>query len=1793
MKKTLPTAPSNRAVFYTKTLLVFLFCIGFSKATHAQVATTYAFSQTDTGLTYVPITGGTVYATATFPTTFVDTAPASVALGFTFTFNGANYTNVTITDNGYVTFGGTLPLATDYTPISSSTTFNGAISGFSQNLRSASNNAAYITPNPNITSTVRYQTIGLAPNRIFVVQYEDVVRTTRTGLLNFQILLYEGTNVIEILYNTFNPNTPTGLAGLANGQVGLRGATSADFNNRLLTTTNWTATQPGITNGDVIILRGTSPATFNADVTRFRWTPSNCLAPTALTAVLLGDNSTANFSWTAPIIPPAGGYDWEVRTAGNPGTGGAFASGNTASTSVAIPGLQVGTTYYFYVKSNCSSTWLPVNVAPSTITLTPVCAIATIPYTQNFESVTAPAIPACNSTVTPTGPAFATVDNTSANFFGFNNKNLTTVGDIAKNCWYFTQAIDFPAAGDYRLSYKYGGTRQQTFFQQKMRVFYGSVASVAGMTTQLADHPDIKNSPLTNVINFTVTTPGTYYIGFYGYANATNGSLQLDDISVAVSSCRPPTALTVPPAQITSNSALVSWTPPSSAPSEGYQYFLSTSNTSPVNTTTPTGTVAPGVTVVSLSGLNSSTTYYVWVRSNCGGSDVSSWSSVASFFTLFQPTYCLPSGNGNPQDPNGIINVTMGTINNTTGIELNNYGNYSNLSTNVIRGTTIPTSITFGTGFTYNTNIWVDWNNDGDFDDAGESVYTGESAAPNPSTLNASFAVPIGQPLGTIRLRIGSIDSPTFTGGALTPCRIGAYQAFEDYTIKVIDAPPALTISGVSTAICSGDTSSNISITSPLSNFDVYSWSPTSGVNLVSPGVYNFNPTTSTTYVLTGTQTSGSFLSNVVNYTVTVKPTPTPIVVTPASATICQNATTTQLLSATGGIISGAIVSGVSENFNSGPGGYTTVNNSTNTSTGPAISPLAAWTLRNSPFTTTTAPQTISSNDNSQYYMSDSDLQGFDGSTRTELISPVFDLSTYSDASLSFWHFYRAWSNGSARVQISTNGGSTYTDLVTYTTTTVGGANSFANQILSLNAYTGMGMNNLRLRFFYSTNFGYRWAVDNVVVSGTSTSNVTWTPPANLFTDAAGLVSYTAGTPASNVYVKTTGSASLSFTASATGAGCTVNTVVPVTVTPVSGGAPSPLTQLIACTAAAANITITGFSGTVTKWQYSSSPTFASGIVDIPGSNSPTLLSAQIGTLSATRYYRAEVTNGSCVHYSTIASISINSATWNGTIWSNGTGPSNTISAEFQGNYSSAANLNACSVLVTSGNVIFNVGHTFTVQTNVRVLGGSLTFEDESSLYQVQDVANGVGVFSGGNTGNINYRRVTTPLFRFDYTYWSTPVHPQTLIAVSPLTPFSLFYEYNSGINNWQYINPTNTMIPAKGYIFRAPNNYPPGLPDLTPAQPYTAPFSGVPNNGTITLPVAGGASQLNLLGNPYPSALSADAFLLDPANAATLSGTIYLWTHNTPISNNIYTGSDYAIYNYMGGTVGGEPTVAATNPGVNNEIPNGKIASGQGFFIKGLSSGVATFKNSMRIAGNNDQFFRMSSNSTTTSTPEKHRYWLEISNTQGAFKQVLVGYVDDATLGLDRLYDGEMVDVGNVVTLYTLVDDTKLTIQGRPTFAVTDTVPLGYKSTIVGSYSIHLSMFDGLFETQNVYLEDTLLGVIHDLRQSDYTFTTEIGSFDTRFVLRYTTESLGTDNPIFNENTVVVYKNQQGLHVSSGNVMMENVTIFDIRGRQIAVQKHVGDTETVFTTLPSTQQVLLVKITSVDGVVVTKKVVY
>lgn len=83
----------------------------------------------------------------------------------------------------------------------------------------------------------------------------------------------------------------------------------------------------------------------------------------------------------------------------------------------------------------------------------------------------------------------------------------------------------------------------------------------------------------------------------------------------AFTTCDGPTNLTYVSAN---DGGTLSWTAPANAPASGYEYYYSTSATPPTANTTPTGSVAAGVTSVTLTGLPIGTTYYFWVRSNCG-----------------------------------------------------------------------------------------------------------------------------------------------------------------------------------------------------------------------------------------------------------------------------------------------------------------------------------------------------------------------------------------------------------------------------------------------------------------------------------------------------------------------------------------------------------------------------------------------------------------------------------------------------------------------------------------------------------------------------------------------------------------------------------------------------------------------------------------------------------------------------------------------------------------------------------------------------------------------------------------------------------------------------------------------------------------------------------------------------------------------------------------------------------------------------------------------------------------------
>ncbi|MBF4467599.1 T9SS sorting signal type C domain-containing protein [Flavobacterium sp. LC2016-12] len=531
--------------------------------------------------------------------------------------------------------------------------------------------------------------------------------------------------------------------------------------------------------------------------------------------------------------------------------------------------------------------------------------------------------------------------------------------------------------------------------------------------------------------------------------------------------------------------------------------------------------------------------------------------------------------------------------------------------------------------------------------------------------------------------------------------------------------------------------------------------------------------------------------------------------------------------------------------------------------------------------------------------------------------------------------------------------------------------------------------------------------------------------------------------------------------------------------------------------------------------------------------------------------------------------------------------PSNTTAITISSNTTLQTDLEVCSCTIKPGiTLTVPADKTLTVNQNLTIgTGGKLLLQNNSSLLQNSTTAD---AFTG-DFDSFVVQRNTAPVRRYDFTFWSSPVTRTpafTLADISPLTLYDKYYSYVPG-TGWKIsIRGVLPMEPGIGYIIRAPQNY-----DLKKAEVYPASFTGKPNNGDYFITNVPGENIL--VGNPYPSALDAKKFIQINHDANADVGALYFWTHNSPPSIDVegdakynYTTSDYAVYSLTGGVA---TSKGATTEGYKTG-PTGKIASGQAFFITGSTTNPIRFTNDMRVGGNNSQFFK----TTDSEDKDKNRIWLNLTNEQGAFKQTLIGYLDGATNSWDINYDGPTLDGNTYVDFYSINETNKLTIQGRALpFSDTDVIPLGYVSSIVGDFTISIDHTDGLFDTQAVYLEDKTTGKTVDLRAANYTFATEKGTFEDRFVLSYTNKTLGTGDFENIENGLLVSVKDKVIKVTSAKENIKEVTIFDINGKQLQTKNKIGSTELLISNLQAANQVLLVKVTLENHYVVTKKIVF
>lgn len=968
--------------------------------------------------------------------------------------------------------------------------------------------------------------------------------------------------------------------------------------------------------------------------------------------------------------------------------------------------------------------------------------------------------------------------------------------------------------------------------------------------------------------------------------------------------------------------------------------------------------------------------------------------------------------------------------------------------------------------------------------------------------------------------------------------------------------PATANAGSVLAAICKGGTSAALG-GSVGGSATGGTWTSSVSGGTFSPNATTLNATWTPPASFTGaatltlTTTGGSCGTATASKVLVVNPIPISVTASASASSVCAGVGFD--LTSTGTLNSSSSATLINENFNGTPTGWTTINNSTGGT--PAS---AAWTLRANGYVRSV---TYNSNDASQFYLSDSDNQGSGSTTATILQSPSFSTIGMTAATLSFFHFYRDYdTTDAAVVEISTDG-TNWTALNTFTTTQ-GASNAFVEVTTNLSSY--LNQPSVSIRFKYDAVWAYYWAIDNVTVTGTyAEPTYSWTSTPAGFTSSAQNptgVTQTVATVYNVTYTNAFGCTASASTSSVTMAPATVGGSVSGTAT--------------ICSGTSADLTLSGHVGNVIRWESAVSP-FTTWT---PIANTATTYTS--GPLTEVTKFRAVI--GDCNEvYSSEATLSFASTTWNGTAWSNGD-PAANKALVIAGNYTSLGSqyyLNGCSLTVQNNAVV-----TIVPQDSVILSGGltvatgsTMTFEAQAHLIQSGT--------TNLNSGNVIVKANSAPVKRLDYTLWSAPVAGQQLQAFSPTTLANRFYNYDSNTNFYTVVaSPSTTSFEAaKGVLIRVANNHPSSAP-----QSWVGTFNGVPNSGTYTIPLAnfGPGKRFTLVGNPYPSPIDPEAFITNPNNAAAITGTLYLW-RKTNGSNK----PSYCTFNLGGFISNGEEY---SNFVAN--LPTQIIQTGQGFFVEGTGagSGNVVFDNTMRIDDHTNSFLRTANTAHTTNSVERNRVWLNVTNEAGAFSQAMIGYVTNATNDFDLNYDGKYINDGEIA-LASVLNAEPYAIQCKALpFSATDVIPMQFTATTAGTYSIAVDRVDGLFASgQAVYLRDTVTGTVHNLSEGAYSFATESGTFNARFEVVFQASTLGVTDPVLNENQVVIYKTPSNeISINTGNFVMDNVMIYDLAGRLLFQQKDINASQTVIKVGLATE-VLLVKIKTQDGKSVTKKVLF
>jgi hypothetical protein len=487
-------------------------------------------------------------------------------------------------------------------------------------------------------------------------------------------------------------------------------------------------------------------------------------------------------------------------------------------------------------------------------------------------------------------------------------------------------------------------------------------------------------------------------------------------------------------------------------------------------------------------------------------------------------------------------------------------------------------------------------------------------------------------------------------------------------------------------------------------------------------------------------------------------------------------------------------------------------------------------------------------------------------------------------------------------------------------------------------------------------------------------------------------------------------------------------------------------------------------------------------------------------------------------------------------------------------------NIDACGMVVVESNAVTINSGDYIKLTNDVYNYGTIDIQDTGMLAQTSDA----GIVEGN--GNYKFQRISQDLpDQYSYVYWSAPVQNITLGNI--VSNAWRYYSFDASAQDWSAETGNTIMQSGKGYAVSAPENHTGGVVDITFTHSNsTFNYGNIDTNLSITGTGAQDDDDWNLLGNPYPSPIDFDELVNQNSN---IEGAYYLWTNCAGLDAN----GQHQTIGYTTYSVGSGSTAACNGSGVS---ATQYIPAAEGFFVEANTAGSLWFKNSQRVVNNTPFVNRISYD----------RVWLNFTNNIN-FNQNLIGFFDGATDGKDRLFDAHAID-NSTFALYSFINNEKYSIQGLSQWNGDDKViPLGYVTQTAGLHTIAIHQVQGVLDTGvNIYLEDLYNNSITDLKTNTYEFQSTQGSFDDRFRLIFTENTLQT-NELNKLKHINLIENCGVFELISNEKDLQKVEIYAVSGKKLLSYQSKKPENKISMNLSSIpHQVLIFKVFFTDGVI-------